>query len=83
MQPFFDPKSPFAFEESIRSIQAIQETDAMEDIFFMAAHDRTVEGVIETFPAKANDWKTKGWKQRTFWSFLGDFQEADPGATSA
>lgn len=83
VQPFFDPKSPFDFEQNILSIQDIQKADAMEDIFLIAAHDRTVEGIIETFPAKANEWKTKGWKQRTFWSFFNDFQEADSGANSA
>lgn len=73
-QPFFDPKSAFDFEGSAHSIQQIQKADALEDFFFIAAHDRTVEEGVDVFPAKANEWKAKGWKQKTLWHFLDDFQ---------
>lgn len=53
-----------------------QQVDARDDIWLICAHDPTISEVVEFFPASANGWKAKGWRDKTFWSFLGDFRGA-------
>ncbi|KAK8090392.1 hypothetical protein PG997_005353 [Apiospora hydei] len=76
-EPFVDPGE---FSEDIgvamRSIREAQVPDAMANVFFVFAHDATLHGVVETFPARANGWKAKGWADRARWTFLRDFAPA-------
>lgn len=50
--------------------------DASDDIFIILAHDKSLLEVIDFFPNKANEWKTKGWKDTGRWRFLEDFKDA-------
>ncbi|KAJ4349493.1 uncharacterized protein N0V89_008109 [Didymosphaeria variabile] len=61
---------------ALHTIDAIRGFDDDENVFLVAAHDRTVSGVVQTFPLLANQWKEKNWKERTKWLFLQDFQKA-------
>ena len=36
----------------------------------------TIQGVVGFFPQLANNWKEKGWKETTLWTFLGDLAAA-------
>ncbi|KAK6366849.1 hypothetical protein LTS17_010400 [Exophiala oligosperma] len=53
-----------------------QKLDAQENIWLVCAHDATISQVADFFPASANEWKEKGWRTKTLWSFLNDFNDA-------
>ncbi|CRG84048.1 hypothetical protein PISL3812_01389 [Talaromyces islandicus] len=60
--------------EAEATISKMFSFDASEDVFVMIAHDKSLPGVIEFFPKKANEWKEKGWKEASRWRFLEDFR---------
>jgi glyoxylase-like metal-dependent hydrolase (beta-lactamase superfamily II) len=70
------PKMHFDEDEAQRSIDKVQEADAHETILFVPAHDETLRGVIDFFPATIDDFATKDWVVRSRWAFLKDFSEA-------
>ncbi|KAK6866342.1 hypothetical protein PG995_002870 [Apiospora arundinis] len=76
-QPFSDPGD---LEEdhaaSMATIREVQIPDAMDNVFFVFAHDATLMDVVEVFPAPANDWKAKGWAEKSHWTFLKNFAQA-------
>jgi hypothetical protein len=74
-QAFFDPVITCNFDEALKTIAHAQEADGKENIFYIAAHDETLQGVVDLFPRKVNDWKRQGWREETLWKFLGDFRE--------
>jgi len=45
---------------------------ARKDIFVIPAHDLTLVGVIELFPETLNNWKEKGWKEKSIWAFVDE-----------
>lgn len=61
---------------TVRTIREAQVPDAMDNVFFVFAHDATLLGVVDAFPAPANDWRAKGWADRARWAFLQDFAPA-------
>ena len=75
-KPFFDPAMGLSIPEAIRSIEKAQKADADDNVFFIYAHDASVRGVVDLFPASANEWQKKGWREKVFWSFLADFEHA-------
>ncbi|KAL1998353.1 hypothetical protein VTN02DRAFT_6354 [Thermoascus thermophilus] len=60
-------------EVAMQSIRRLQEFDAAENVLVVCAHDATLVGVVDVFPAKANDWKRAGWMERGRWRFLRDW----------
>lgn len=59
------------------SVTKLGEFDAHENILTMIAHDDTMVNVVGTFPnTLANDWKSKGWREKGMWKFLADLGEA-------
>lgn len=79
-EPFFDPNIGHDIPETVRTIRKVQGADAAENIFFIYAHDSTIRGIVDLFPALANEWQTKGWLQKAYWRFLEDFKEALKGS---
>ncbi|KAF5970657.1 metallo-beta-lactamase superfamily [Fusarium coicis] len=80
-EPFFDPTTAegawhHCAHEAKRSIDKLTEFDAYENIFPVIAHDNSLHGVIDVYPKPANDWLAKGWKVKTRWGWLNEF---DPG----
>ncbi|KLO90595.1 uncharacterized protein LW93_11015 [Fusarium fujikuroi] len=75
-EPFFDPAFGFDLDLAIKTIKEAQTADAQENVFFVFAHDTAMFDVIDVFPKQANDWKQKGWKEKTLWKFLNDFEDA-------
>ena len=73
-QPIFDPLEDATADvpASMKTIRETQVADADEDVFFVFAHDMSIDGVVDLFPLPANDWKSKGWRERVRWSFLED-----------
>ncbi|EED24351.1 hypothetical protein TSTA_077180 [Talaromyces stipitatus ATCC 10500] len=73
---FFDPILAVDISQAIQSIKEVQEADAQDNVFFVFAHDMQICGVVDFFPESANNWKSKEWKGKALWSFLGDFTPA-------
>ncbi|KAL0062508.1 hypothetical protein AAF712_010642 [Marasmius tenuissimus] len=57
-------------EQSIESQKSLSVLDAHHDIFLVLSHDATLMGTINLFPETLNEWKEKGWKKNTIWTFL-------------
>ncbi len=76
--PFFLSTAPQVVdeEELARTRSKAQKADAQENIWLVCAHDPVISQVADFFPASANDWKAKGWRSQTLWSFLDDFKSA-------
>ncbi|KAJ5825942.1 hypothetical protein N7474_003080 [Penicillium riverlandense] len=75
-EPFCNPAMGLDIPEAIQSIRKAQKADAEDTVLFIYAHDTTVRGAVELFPKKANDWQNRGCREKMFWAFLGDFEEA-------
>lgn len=56
--------------ESQRSTDELANFDGEDNILTMLAHDGSLLEVLEYFPKKANDWKSKGWGPQGHWRFL-------------
>jgi hypothetical protein len=59
--------------ETVRTIVKAQEADADSNVWFVFAHDPSLIGVVDFFPLRADGWMEKGWRKKTLWSFLRDF----------
>ena len=64
-----------------KSVDRLEEFDADENVFVCVAHDGGLINVVEWFPkGPLNEWKEKGWKQRSQWGFLNELPiHGDPG----
>lgn len=67
--------------EAKRSIDAMVEFDADEDVFVAIAHDPALGEVCEQFPQSTmNEWKAKQWKAQAHWHFLNELPlDGKPG----
>jgi glyoxylase-like metal-dependent hydrolase (beta-lactamase superfamily II) len=76
-EPFFDPVRVGNWHhgalEAKESINKLIEADAYDHIFPVMAHDSSLADVIDLYPKSANEWMAKGWKEASFWGFLGTF----------
>ncbi|EMD96768.1 hypothetical protein COCC4DRAFT_24734 [Bipolaris maydis ATCC 48331] len=71
-------------QQSQESIDYLRVFDASPDILICLAHDNTL---LDVFPLLAtsperniNDWKVKGYKERTRWAFLNELpRDGKPG----
>ncbi|KAH7024696.1 beta-lactamase-like protein [Microdochium trichocladiopsis] len=81
-EPFFDAALYVDADLAAQSIRDAQVADADGNVFVVMAHDATIYSAdggdggekrskVEFFPAWANDWKKKGWKEGVMWDFLG------------
>jgi hypothetical protein len=61
-------------------MEKLVDFDAYDRIFPVIAHDNSLLGVVHFYPEVANDWKAKGWKDRSRWGFLSAF---DVGSADA
>jgi hypothetical protein len=75
-EPFFALNYADDMSLAMDTIGKIQVPDASDDVLFVYAHDATIKGVVDMFPADANSWKSKGWRDKIFWRFLADFSAA-------
>ena len=75
-ETFFDPVLVVDMAEAITTIKNTQLADAQSDVFFIFAHDMTIQDTVDFFPHSANEWKRKGWREKTLWNFLGDLAPA-------
>jgi glyoxylase-like metal-dependent hydrolase (beta-lactamase superfamily II) len=63
-------------EETIRTIRKLQDLDAHDNVIVMLAHDETLLGVVDFFPAKVDNFVQEGWVKQIRWRFLRDFAKA-------
>lgn len=77
-KPFFIPAPMVGtdIKETLKTIEKAQEADADSNIWFVSAHDPSLLGIVDLFPLPANDWKKNGWRRKTLWAFLRDFDAA-------
>ena len=77
-EPFFRPAAMIGVEigETVRTIVKAQEADADSNVWFVFAHDPSLIDVVDFFPLRADGWMGKGWRKKTLWSFLRNFDAA-------
>jgi glyoxylase-like metal-dependent hydrolase (beta-lactamase superfamily II) len=79
-RPFYEPAREggvnFDVDEAIRTIKKLQEADVADNVFVASAHDVSLLGVVDFFPAKANDFMDRDWVRKCRWRFLRDFAVA-------
>lgn len=64
-------------EAARESVAKMGEFDAREDVLTVIAHDESMVDVVGTFPqTAANGWKSKQWREKGLWRFLGDLGDA-------
>ncbi|KAL9619592.1 MAG: hypothetical protein Q9160_005779 [Pyrenula sp. 1 TL-2023] len=56
--------------QSQQNANKLRDFDGEGNIFTVWAHDLHLKDVVEFFPAKANEWKAKGWKEKAHWRWL-------------
>ena len=76
--PFFGPNPSFSYDDRAarETIRKVQDFDADDRVFVVAAHDFTLFDMLHYLPEKANDWKQRQWKEKGRWTFLNDFKFA-------
>jgi hypothetical protein len=70
-----DPSFPSQLHEAEETIKLIQAFDADDRVFVVFSHDISIFDILEFYPANANDWKAKGWKEKGLWTFLTEIQK--------
>ena len=78
IKPFYSVKLSFptdleACEESLRKVM---ELDADDNVLVVMAHDPVLKGLVNFFPEKVNNWRSKDVKSKVTWLFLRDFRTA-------
>ncbi|KAL2062868.1 hypothetical protein VTL71DRAFT_5940 [Oculimacula yallundae] len=63
-------------DEAEVTVEKVIEADAHDEVFVVMAHDDSLLDVVDFFPKYANDFKSKGWAEKTRWLFLKDFAKA-------
>lgn len=75
--PFIDSALLCNEEDLFETTRRAQIADADPNVWFVIAHEvAIVDDEFSKFPKAANDWKAKGWKEKTRWKFLEDFVPA-------
>ena len=64
-----------------QSVDRLAEFDADANVFVCVAHDGGLLLVVDWFPhGTLNEWKSKGWKQKSQWGFLNELpRDGNPG----
>ncbi|KAL9119228.1 MAG: hypothetical protein Q9187_004217 [Circinaria calcarea] len=64
-----------------KSIDALEEFDADENVLVCIAHDVGLRDAVDWYPnGTGNDWKEKGWKEKSRWEFLNELPiDGKPG----
>ncbi|KAI4102745.1 MAG: hypothetical protein LQ339_004484 [Xanthoria mediterranea] len=64
-----------------QSVNRLEEFDADDNVFVCVAHDGGLVPVVDWFPdGTLNDWKAKGWKEKSRWGFLNELPiDGKPG----
>ena len=63
-------------DEADASISKLQDTDALDEVLVVIAHDSSLLPVVDFFPKYADNFFEKGWAKDSKWLFLKDFVDA-------
>lgn len=74
--PFFEPAMGKDIPLAIETIKKTQFADTDDNVLYIFAHDNKIRGIVDLYPEKANDWKSKGQREKLLWRFLEDFEFA-------
>lgn len=74
-----DPSFPLNLKDAEQTIERLQAFDADERVLVVFAHDVSLFDIVDFFPATANEWRQKGWKEKGRWSFLPHLQKVARG----
>ena len=55
-----------------RSVDALAEVDASDNVFVAVAHDPALREVLDVFPRSMTEWKAKGWGNQSHWHFVNE-----------
>lgn len=58
------------------SVSKLQDTDALDEVLVVIAHDTSLMSVVDFFPKYADKFFDNGWAKDSKWMFLKDFVEA-------
>ncbi|OQV06045.1 hypothetical protein CLAIMM_10683 [Cladophialophora immunda] len=75
--PFYElinPRDSDTVREAMKSQRKLEEFDASDDVLVLTAHDSDAADIIDLYPKKIDEWKSKDWKRQLQWAFLNDFQ---------
>ena len=62
-------------EAAMETVEKIHELDALDQVFVILGHDRSLRTRIPMFPEKVNDWKERKLRPETRWLFCEDFKD--------
>lgn len=62
--------------QAVETVEKIKALEGSGEVFVILAHDGTLQGQIDFYPEKINDWKQKGYDSRTRWLFCKDLKGA-------
>lgn len=85
-EPFVRPSANAAhdIDKALSSVDGVEEFDGHASVFTCVAHDASLLGVVGCFPEQtANEWREKGWRERSLWSWAGDYSGGVEGADSS
>lgn len=69
--PFYHCASAHDMQDAEQCLQKLMDLESDERVWVVTAHDGSLmEEGVDFFPKEANDWKVKGWREKTFWKFL-------------
>ncbi|KAI0130522.1 beta-lactamase-like protein [Xylariales sp. AK1849] len=69
-QPMFDAFMGHDLVTANLTLRKAHLPDAQENLLFFGAHDDSLLGLVDLFPNTANDWRSKGLKEKVHWAFL-------------
>lgn len=77
-KPFYtcQPSFPDDYDTCEETLRKVEEFDADDSVLVAMAHDRSLEGVVDLYPLKANNWHIKFANITARWTFLSDYREA-------
>lgn len=73
---FYVVARPHDADASDASVAKVQETDALDEVLVVIAHDTSLKTVATFFPKYADEFLKNGWVQNGRWLFLKDFADA-------
>ncbi|KAL2862471.1 MBL fold metallo-hydrolase [Aspergillus lucknowensis] len=61
--------------ESTRKMEVF---DAAENVWVVIAHDQSLLGTVDFYPARINDWRRRGYADKTRWMFWNTMGQKSP-----
>ncbi|ROV97805.1 hypothetical protein VPNG_08654 [Cytospora leucostoma] len=79
--PFFEVARGPSFSDhdaAMDTVAKVQELDAAGNVLILLAHDSSLDGRVQLFPERVNDWQSQGLRESTRWLFCKELEHAEP-----